>query len=149
MAGKSDKNLMTVSNLGVCFGPTLLRPEEETVASIMDLKFYNVVVEILITYYDKIFNSEPEKTQLSSEKVQLPEKASPQASGFNAVNNTINNSGHISPIEHVNNMHYLSSDMQDIYGANMRSRNSNGIHPGVRQTVNYTQQPYTCVSINV
>lgn len=51
---------MTVSNLGVCFGPTLLRPEEETVASIMDLKFYNVVVEILIAYYDKIFNSEPE-----------------------------------------------------------------------------------------
>jgi hypothetical protein len=53
---------MTVSNLGVCFGPTLLRPEEETVASIMDLKFYNIVVEILIENYDKIFNSEPDKT---------------------------------------------------------------------------------------
>ena len=39
---------MTVSNLGVCFGPTLLRSEEETVAAIMDIKFANVVVEILI-----------------------------------------------------------------------------------------------------
>lgn len=48
MAAKSDKNKMTVSNIGVCFGPTLLRPEEETVAAIMDIKFCNVVVEILI-----------------------------------------------------------------------------------------------------
>ncbi|KAG7203832.1 hypothetical protein KM043_013843 [Ampulex compressa] len=48
VAKKSDKNLMTIGNLAVCFGPTLLRPEEETVASIMDIKFYNIVVEILI-----------------------------------------------------------------------------------------------------
>lgn len=51
---KSDKNLMSVSNLGVCFGPTLLRPEEETVAAIMDIKFCNVVVEILIENYEKV-----------------------------------------------------------------------------------------------
>jgi hypothetical protein len=54
VAAKSDKNLMTVSNLGVCFGPTLLRPEEETVAAIMDIKFCNVVVEILIENYEKV-----------------------------------------------------------------------------------------------
>lgn len=45
---------MNVSNLGVCFGPTLLRPEEETVAAIMDIKFCNVVVEILIENYNKV-----------------------------------------------------------------------------------------------
>lgn len=56
---------MTIGNLGVCFGPTLLRPEEETVASIMDLKFYNVVVEILIENYEKIFKTKPE-TQLDT-----------------------------------------------------------------------------------
>ena len=39
---------MTVANIGVCFGPTLMRPEEETMASIMDIKFCNLVVEILI-----------------------------------------------------------------------------------------------------
>ena len=45
---------MTVSNLGVCFGPTLLRPEEESVAAIMDIKFCNIVVEILIEHFDKV-----------------------------------------------------------------------------------------------
>ena len=45
---------MTVSNLGVCFGPTLLRAEEETVAAIMDIKFANVVVEILIANWELI-----------------------------------------------------------------------------------------------
>lgn len=49
-----DKNLMTVSNLSVCFGPTLLRPEQETVAAIMDIKFCNVVVEILIENYNLV-----------------------------------------------------------------------------------------------
>jgi hypothetical protein len=53
------KNLMTVSNLGVCFGPTLLRAEEETVAAIMDIKFANVVVEILIHNGDQIINTKP------------------------------------------------------------------------------------------
>ena len=54
VAAKSDKNLMTISNLGVCFGPTLLRPEEETMAAIMDIKFCNVVVEIMIENYDQV-----------------------------------------------------------------------------------------------
>ncbi len=45
---------MTVANLGVCFGPTLLRPREESLAAIMDIKFCNVVVEILIEHCDKV-----------------------------------------------------------------------------------------------
>ncbi|XP_073999296.1 GTPase regulator associated with FAK [Rhodnius prolixus] len=61
VASHADKNLMTISNLGVCFGPTLLRPEEETVAAIMDIKFCNVVVEILIEHYAKIFKSPPQE----------------------------------------------------------------------------------------
>ncbi|XP_054260735.1 rho GTPase-activating protein 26 isoform X2 [Macrosteles quadrilineatus] len=62
----SDKNLMTVSNLSVCFGPTLLRPEKETVAAIMDIKFCNVVVEILIDNYNKIFKTAPELVDVDS-----------------------------------------------------------------------------------
>lgn len=50
----SEQNLMTVSNIAVCFGPTLMRPERETVAAIMDIKFCNVVVEILIENYAKV-----------------------------------------------------------------------------------------------
>lgn len=45
---------MTVGNLAVCFGPTLLRPKEETMAAIMDIKFCNVVVEVLIANYDLV-----------------------------------------------------------------------------------------------
>ncbi len=54
VASYCPTNLMTVSNLGVCFGPTLMRPEEETIAAIMDIKFCNIVVEILIEYHEKV-----------------------------------------------------------------------------------------------
>ncbi|VBB31789.1 unnamed protein product [Acanthocheilonema viteae] len=59
VADRSNENLMTVGNLGVCFGPTLLRPKEETMAAIMDIKFCNVVVEVLIANYDLIFKNKP------------------------------------------------------------------------------------------
>ncbi|XP_075982136.1 GTPase regulator associated with FAK isoform X2 [Anticarsia gemmatalis] len=55
VAARSDKNLMSSSNLAVCFGPTLLRPERETVASILELKFYNVLVETLLEHYAEVF----------------------------------------------------------------------------------------------
>ncbi|XP_068798355.1 rho GTPase-activating protein 10 isoform X2 [Struthio camelus] len=58
----AKKNLMTVANLGVVFGPTLMRPQEETVAAIMDLKFQNIVVEILIENHEKIFKTLPDAT---------------------------------------------------------------------------------------
>uniref|UniRef100_A0A4W3HV42 Rho GTPase-activating protein 26 n=1 Tax=Callorhinchus milii TaxID=7868 RepID=A0A4W3HV42_CALMI len=48
VSNNHKQNLMPVANLGVVFGPTLLRPQEETVAAIMEIKFQNIVVEILI-----------------------------------------------------------------------------------------------------
>ncbi|XP_032418095.1 rho GTPase-activating protein 10 [Xiphophorus hellerii] len=65
VAAHSKQNLMTVANLGVVFGPTLMRPQEETVAAIMDLKFQNIVVEILIEHHEKIFTDSPELSPLS------------------------------------------------------------------------------------
>uniref|UniRef100_A0A8C6S5N7 Rho GTPase-activating protein 42 n=1 Tax=Neogobius melanostomus TaxID=47308 RepID=A0A8C6S5N7_9GOBI len=56
----SQFNLMTVSNLGVVFGPTLMRSQEETVAAMMNIKFQNIVVEILIENCSKIFNQPPD-----------------------------------------------------------------------------------------
>uniref|UniRef100_A0A8C1PXL1 Oligophrenin 1 n=1 Tax=Cyprinus carpio TaxID=7962 RepID=A0A8C1PXL1_CYPCA len=50
----SSENLMTVSNMGVIFGPTLMRAEEETVAAMLDIKFQNIVMEILIEGYSKV-----------------------------------------------------------------------------------------------
>lgn len=65
VAANSKQNLMTVANLGVVFGPTLMRPQEETVAAIMDLKFQNIVVEILIEQHEKV--TLPLRTELESE----------------------------------------------------------------------------------
>ncbi|CAB1443329.1 unnamed protein product [Pleuronectes platessa] len=59
VASHDQQNLMTIANLGVVFGPTLLRPQEETVAAIMDIKFQNIVVEILIEHHEKIFREVP------------------------------------------------------------------------------------------
>ena len=59
VALNAKRNMMTVSNLGVCFGPTLLRNEEETVAAIMDIKFGNVVVEILVENWPQILAAQP------------------------------------------------------------------------------------------
>ncbi|XP_073896672.1 rho GTPase-activating protein 10 isoform X8 [Macaca fascicularis] len=62
VSNHSKQNLMTVANLGVVFGPTLMRPQEETVAALMDLKFQNIVVEILIENHEKIFRMPPDTT---------------------------------------------------------------------------------------
>ncbi|CAG9571965.1 unnamed protein product [Danaus chrysippus] len=59
VAARSDVNLMTSSNLAVCFGPTLLRAERETVASILELKFYNVLVEALLDNISAVFAPHP------------------------------------------------------------------------------------------
>lgn len=48
IAAESQRNLMKASNLGVVFGPTLMRPERETVATIVNIKYQNIVVEVLI-----------------------------------------------------------------------------------------------------
>ncbi|KAF3840818.1 hypothetical protein F7725_006680, partial [Dissostichus mawsoni] len=60
VSSHSDQNLMTVSNLGMIFGPTLLRSQEETVAAMMNIKFQNIVVEIIIENHNKIFGEAPD-----------------------------------------------------------------------------------------
>ncbi|XP_034160890.1 rho GTPase-activating protein 42 isoform X2 [Pangasianodon hypophthalmus] len=60
VSSHSKTNMMTVSNLGVIFGPTLMRSQEETVAAMMNIKFQNVVVEILIENFEKIFHQTPD-----------------------------------------------------------------------------------------
>ncbi|XP_031340097.1 rho GTPase-activating protein 26 isoform X3 [Photinus pyralis] len=136
VVSKSEINLMTISNLGVCFGPTLLRPEEETVASIMDLKFYNIVVEILIENFEKIFNTEPEREV---------DTTSSQTSGYNSTLSSANNisdtsaTGHLSPAGHVSPVNYINSDNHPSQFIN-NVRNYNH----VRHNVNYNTQPLTC-----
>ncbi|XP_061638709.1 rho GTPase-activating protein 42 isoform X3 [Phyllopteryx taeniolatus] len=60
VSAQSQSNMMTVSNLGVIFGPTLMRSQEETVAAMMNIKFQNIVMEILIENCNKIFHQPPD-----------------------------------------------------------------------------------------
>lgn len=54
VACHSNYNLMQASNLGVVFGPTLIRPEVETVARINNIKYQNIIVEMMIDEKDKV-----------------------------------------------------------------------------------------------
>ena len=45
---------MQASNLGVVFGPTLMRSKEETMAAIMNLKYQTIIVELMINEYDAV-----------------------------------------------------------------------------------------------
>ena len=54
VAYHSNYNLMQASNLGVVFGPTLIRPEVETVARINNIKYQNIIVEMMIDEKDKV-----------------------------------------------------------------------------------------------
>ena len=49
---------MQASNLGVVWGPTLMRPRDVTVAALMNLKFQGVVIQTLISEYEKV-NTHP------------------------------------------------------------------------------------------
>ena len=54
VCSNSGENFMTPSNMGVIFGPTLMRAEEDTVAAMLDIKFQNIVIEILIEDSKKV-----------------------------------------------------------------------------------------------
>uniref|UniRef100_A0AAR2LJM7 Rho GTPase-activating protein 42 n=1 Tax=Pygocentrus nattereri TaxID=42514 RepID=A0AAR2LJM7_PYGNA len=69
----SKSNMMTVANLGVVFGPTLMRSQEETVAAMMNIKFQNVVVEIMIENFEKIFHQAPDPNVALPQAQSRPE----------------------------------------------------------------------------
>ncbi|XP_016972075.1 rho GTPase-activating protein 26 isoform X2 [Drosophila rhopaloa] len=69
---KYEKNKMSVFNLGVVFGPTLLRPREESVAAILDIKFNNIVINILIDNYERIFKNKPSTDVKAPEATKTP-----------------------------------------------------------------------------
>lgn len=48
---------MAASNLGVVFGPTLMKSREESMAAIMNLKYQSVVIELLIKEFNTVSNN--------------------------------------------------------------------------------------------
>lgn len=51
-----DDNRMTVQNVAIVFGPTLLRPENESSNLAMHMVFQNQIVEFILNEYDLIFH---------------------------------------------------------------------------------------------
>lgn len=62
VASKSHKNKMSIFNLGVVYGPTLLKASEDSLAAVLEIKFNNLVIEILIENYELIFKNPPGKS---------------------------------------------------------------------------------------
>ncbi|XP_065531660.1 rho GTPase-activating protein 29 isoform X2 [Lathamus discolor] len=86
-----DENKMSASNLGIIFGPTLIRPRQTdatvSLSSLVDYPYQARVVELLITYYEKIFDvslrpllniSQPEETVLMERVALSAEEREPQ-----------------------------------------------------------------------
>ena len=45
---------MKASNIGVVFGPLLMRPERESVATILDIKYQSIIVELMVEQMEKV-----------------------------------------------------------------------------------------------
>ncbi|CAI9597935.1 unnamed protein product [Staurois parvus] len=57
-----EKNRMTTQNIGIVFGPTLMRPEKEQFANIAaNMVYQNQVVEHFLSYYEELFPTDPEE----------------------------------------------------------------------------------------
>uniref|UniRef100_A0A668AM04 Rho GTPase-activating protein 29 n=1 Tax=Myripristis murdjan TaxID=586833 RepID=A0A668AM04_9TELE len=58
---RSDENKMTASNLGIIFGPTLIKPRqtdaEVSLSSLVDYPYQALIVELLIRHYQMIFDT--------------------------------------------------------------------------------------------
>lgn len=54
-----DVNRMTRQNIGIVFGPTLLRPEREPGSLAAGMAQQNQAVELLLAHFDRIFPAPP------------------------------------------------------------------------------------------
>ncbi|NXL43664.1 RHG29 protein, partial [Podilymbus podiceps] len=88
---QSDENKMSASNLGIIFGPTLIRPRQTdatvSLSSLVDYPYQARVVELLITYCEKIFDvslkpllstSQSEETAVTVRVASSAEEREPQ-----------------------------------------------------------------------
>lgn len=78
-------NKMTPGNLGIVFGPTLLRPRptEATVSlsSLVDYPHQARIVETLITHYDLVFEEKLEEVSRDQVRRQVDPRAVPSGEG--------------------------------------------------------------------
>lgn len=80
---------MTTQNIGIVFGPTLMRPEQDNVNMAVNMIYQNQAVELILHEFDHIFgkrglswswigrrkkNGPPDKTEVQAER-RLPSSA--------------------------------------------------------------------------
>uniref|UniRef100_A0AAZ3Q4W3 Rho GTPase activating protein 9 n=1 Tax=Oncorhynchus tshawytscha TaxID=74940 RepID=A0AAZ3Q4W3_ONCTS len=51
----SDSNRMSTQNIGIVFGPTLMRPERDNVNMAINMVYQNQAVELILNEFDRIF----------------------------------------------------------------------------------------------
>uniref|UniRef100_A0A7N6BPE3 Rho GTPase activating protein 9 n=1 Tax=Anabas testudineus TaxID=64144 RepID=A0A7N6BPE3_ANATE len=54
---QSDSNRMTTQNIGIVFGPTLMRPEKDNGNMAVNMVYQNQAVELILTEFDYIFGT--------------------------------------------------------------------------------------------
>ncbi|XP_075994136.1 rho GTPase-activating protein 29 isoform X2 [Genypterus blacodes] len=58
---RSEENKMTASNLGIIFGPTLIKPKqadaEVSLSSLVDYPYQALIVELLVRHYEMVFDT--------------------------------------------------------------------------------------------
>lgn len=63
MTEQAEENKMTASNLGIIFGPTLVKPRqtdaEVSLSSLVDYPYQALMVELLVRHYHMIFDVSP------------------------------------------------------------------------------------------
>ena len=56
IVARASKNLMSTHSLGIVFGPTLLRAENETGNMAVHMVYQNQIAELMLSAYDQIFS---------------------------------------------------------------------------------------------
>ena len=55
----SDMNRMSTQNIGIVFGPTLMRSEQDNGNMAINMVYQNQAVEIILSGFDRIFGPDP------------------------------------------------------------------------------------------
>ncbi|TVK90443.1 Rho GTPase-activating protein 9 [Bagarius yarrelli] len=58
----SDINRMTTQNIGIVFGPTLMRPQIDCANMAINMVYQNQAVELILSEYDEIFGSDSSRS---------------------------------------------------------------------------------------
>lgn len=60
MSEQAEENKMTASNLGIIFGPTLIKPRqtdaEVSLSSLVDYPYQALIVELLVRHFHTVFD---------------------------------------------------------------------------------------------